>query len=541
MPQLPTHAANETSLGQWRERLRELRLPRLASDMDLRLLGGDQVAPRRLLEHALHEPAFALEVLREANARRRAGEELRGLEHGLKLLGTARAQRLMRLREAEPFDPALPAHRLCLAAMASSRLAWLYLAYWLRQSLASDEDQRLSLLSLLGVVRAKLALAAPELASEIEQRVARGERRGRVEKALLGCSVEALTAAHLQDLGFADAGQWSRALALSPRLLARGAQAVRRHPDAPLPEPLARALRQRLLGCSLAYALALETQVDWYSPRCAHLQQAAAAWLGRTPEDVLRGLQRQALFASNENVFTQGLRAPAVGLLWPPRPPRSLPKRNAMPVDAAAAPTERADQAAARQASPTAPPRHDQGSSSAASDPLDAYLQRCAQGGFADLRGLLSASLALFKMLGFTRSALFLRQPGGDRLALYFSQGLDAALAPRGLPVDAAGAGLLPWLLAQPGTAFWLQPAQLRGISGKLPEALAAWPSAGGFALASVAVNARSVGFWWVDAGDGELDAARFAAFRRAAGGFGPEFNRLLRKQREAAATAASG
>ena len=54
-------------------------------------------------------------------------------------------------------------------------------------------------------------------------------------------------------------------------------------------------------------------------------------------------------------------------------------------------------------------------------------------------------------------------------------------------------------------------------------------------------MNARSVGFWWVDAADGELDAARFGAFRRAASGFGPEFNRLLRKQREAAATAASG
>jgi hypothetical protein len=541
MPQLPPPAATEPALAQWRERLREVRLPRLAGDMDLRLLGGDQVAPRRLLEHALHEPAFALEVLREANARRRAGEELRGLEHGLKLLGTARAQRLMRLREAEPFDTALPAHRLCLAAMASTRLGWLYLAYWLRQSLASDEDQRLSLLSLLGVVRAKLTLAAPEQVAEIEQRVATGERRGRVEKALLGCSVEALTAAHLHDLGFADAEQWARALALSPRLLARSAQAVRRHPDAPLPEPLARALRQRLLGCSLAYALALETQVDWYSRRCAHLQQAAAAWLGRTHEDVLRGLQRQALFASNEKVFTQGLRAPAVGLLWPPRQPRSLPMRNAMPVDAAAAPTERADQAEARQASPSAPPRHDQAGSRAVSDPLGAYLQHCSQGGFADLRGLLSASLALFKMLGFTRSALFLRQPGGERLALYFSQGLDAALAPRGLALDATAVGLLPRLLAQPGTAFWLQPAQLRGIGGKLPEALAAWPPAGGFALASVAVNARSVGFWWVDAADGELDAARFAAFRRAAGGFGPEFNRLLRKQREAAATAASG
>ena len=128
MPQLLPPAAPEPALAQWRQRLREVQLPRLASDMDLRPLGGDQVAPRRLLEHALHEPAFALEVLREANARRRAGEELRGLEHGLKLLGTARAQRLMRLREAEPFDPALLAHRLCLAAMASTRLGWLYLA-----------------------------------------------------------------------------------------------------------------------------------------------------------------------------------------------------------------------------------------------------------------------------------------------------------------------------------------------------------------------------------------------------------------------------
>jgi hypothetical protein len=519
------------ALERWRERLRSVRIPRLASDVDVAALGGEQVAPKRLLQHARREPGFALELLRLANARLRADDLPRGVEHALKLAGQSQLRTLLRMPGAPRFDARAPGHLGCLQAMATTRLASLYLQGWLRHTLASDEDSRLAVLQVLDVVRWKLPLLEPELATEIEARVFNGERRARVESELLDCDPQLLAQLHLQDLGFAEVPAHASSLQLPPRLWAQAVFCGRRGNEETTPDPeptLALALRERLLGCSLAQQLALSTQVDWYSRRTADLVAAAATWLGRPRSQILRGLQRQAVYASGELVFTQRLRAPAVGLLWPPRPPRTMGAQAAKAGDAAHGPLSVA--ATARRPEPALP-----------EDPVARCLLRCEQQAHVDVPALLAEVLRAFRQLGLQRCALFLRQSGSARLGSYFSSGFEPALAPRGLAFEPGAVGLLPRLLAQPGNAFWLQPAMLAGIASKLPAPLAAWPMAGGFALAAVASSGHAFGFWWVDsAARGGLDADSFAAFRRLAQAFGPEFARLLKLQRAQLASRAT-
>lgn len=570
----PAPARAQLALAHWRERLRGVVLPRLCSDADAAALGGEQVAPKRLLAHAEAEPGFAVEVLRLANARLREGEPPRGLTHALKLLGQTQLKVLLRMPGAPRFDPAAPGHLACLQAMATSRLALLYLRGWLRHQLASDEDSRLAVLQVMDLWRWKLPLVEPSLAAALQARVAAGERRSRVERALLGCDPQALARAHLEDLGFAQIGAHERLLRIEPQLLARAARCGARaeaESAPPLDAALAQGLRERLQGCALALALARSTQDDWYSRRTESLVSAAACWLGRGRGPVLRGLQRQAVLASGEGVFTQGLRAPAVGLLWPARARRGPVAGSKRPASAASASntaqsargalTARAAQTAASSPglmSATAVPRMPVAATparpvaaapakaptpTAAAPPghaLEAFLQRCSHQAHADMRALMADSVRVLQAQGFGRCALFLRQAGSTRCGVYFATGFDPAQAPRGLSIEPGEHGLLPRLLSQAGAAFWLQPSMLAAIDGKLPGPLGSWPLPSGFALAAVSGAGRSFGFWWADAGvHGDLDASRFAAFRRLAQAFGPEFARLLKAQRaQAAATA---
>ncbi len=517
--------ARPRQLAALMQQLQRASLPALATDTETALALAGNVELRRLQSLAEREPGLALQILGQVNARLRPGQDLRGLQQGVHLLGSTGVQRLLRATRAVRLDLSVPGHPLCLQAMASSRLAWLYLAHWLRSSLASDEDARLSQLSLLGVARWKLPLVQPQLAAAIEARVQAGERRARVERALIGADLDTINLWHLQDLGFPEVANIAGQLRLSPKTVAQAARSVSTTEHvAELPADLKRALRERLLGCSLAYALALETQVDWYGTRTRSLLRTVSAWLGRPLSETLRGVQRQALFASGEAIFTQGLRAPAVGLLWPPRPARSLGKVVDPPASSSRSALAGGE-----------PPRVSIKTESetlqlpAAVDPLAAFLQRCAAG-HADLRSLMTDSVRLFARLGLARSALFLRQAGSERLACYFSHGFAAGEAGRDISVEVGDRSLIKLLLAQPGVAFRIAPAQLAGLGNKLPPELSAWPPPSGLLLAAVPFKDRVVGFWWADAGTQgqETDSESFSRFRRAAAAFGPAFTRLL-------------
>ncbi|SDD40140.1 hypothetical protein [Aquimonas voraii] len=512
--------------------LKQTALPCFVAETEHRLALGDAIELNRLQSLAEREPGLALSILLAANARTSAEDELRGLQQGIHRLGSGGVQRLLRGLPRQRYDRAQPGHRLSLQAMATSRLAWLFLAHWLRTALASDEDARLSMLTLLDVARWKLPLAAPALAVEIERRVQAGERRSRVERELLGADLDALNVWHLQDLGLPCAESLQRCR-WSPMLLARAARQVRGATQVPsLPAPLKIALRERGLLCGLAQVLALEAGVDWYSPRTRSLIQAAAAVSGKSAEEILRGVHRQALFASHEAMFGADAPAPAAGLLRPPRAPRALARTSA------GQPAAKSDASAVATAAPAAA-----APSPAGDDALAGFARRC-EAGHPDLRSLLADVVRLFARLGLKRCALFLRETDRSALACFFSFGFTQGQAGRDLRLPVGEPGLVRLLLAQPGVAFRIAQAQRAGVVGKLPPGLADWPPSGGMLLATIAVQGRAVGFWWADAGPEAPEASveSFARFRRVVESFGPAFTRQLEQRSPSAASAnASG
>lgn len=519
--------ARPARLAPLLDQLRNASVPRLASEADFRTVFREDVGLRQLHALAEQEPGLAVQILQQANGRMRAGDDLRGVQQGIHLLGSRGIQRLLHAQSAPPLDIAKPGHRLSLQAMATTRLAWLYLAHWLRSNLSSDEDSRLSHVTLLGLARWKLPLVQPSLATHIESRVQAGERRVRVERELLGADLDAINLWHLEDLGLQEVAALFRILPLTPQALA----SLARHAwiaATPLTVPalLKPLLRERLLGCALAHALALETQADWYSLRTSRLLRAASTWLGKPLEDTLRGLQRQALFASDEPIYTRGLRAPAVGLLWPPRHARSLARRQQPSIPGTAglgnAP---APSGSTRPATTTL----------SAGNLVAAFQRRC-ETGHADLRGLLIDTVHLFGRLGMKRCALFLRHTEQDLQACYFSHGFAAGQADRGLSFSLTPDSLITQLLSKPSTAFRIQPQQCAAVIPKLPSSLSSWPPADGFVLAAVTIRGRAVGFWWADAGLGSpLAPIDFAGFRYVVEVFTPAFTRSMASRAQAA------
>lgn len=519
---MPHTSSRPPPLRPLLEKLQQTSLPRVAAEAEHRLALAETAELKQLQSLAEREPGLRLAILLTANARTGADDTPHGLQQGIHRLGSGGVQRLLRSLPTVRYDRGQPGHLLALQAMATSRLAWLYLAHWLRTALASDEDARLASLTLLDVARWKLPLAAPALATEIERRVGSGERRARVEHELLGADLDSFNLWHLQDLGARYAEALVASCRWAPALLAQAAAAVRSDTRAPdLPPRLKGSLRERGLLCSLARALALETQLDWYSARTRHLLQAAAAIIGRPLDEVRRGVQRQALFASREALFGEDAPAPAAGLLRPPRPPRSLQRAPQATAEASSTAQMAARSAAGTQAAPA----NCQGE-------VAAFAQRC-QSGHLDLRSLFADSARMFSWLGLARCALFLRETDQEALACYFSFGFPAGHASRSLRLPTGDPGLVKLLQARPGVAFRVARAQRMGIAGKLPTALADLAPDNGMLLATVAVQERAVGFWWADSGPdrGEASAEAFADFRRAVEAFGSAFTRQLAQQ----------
>lgn len=534
-PALPPR--NPDRLESWRQRMRGVSLPALCDEATWQALVAASDDPEASHDLIALDLPLALALLVEANRSPRIAADLSGLRHVLRLYGTARTRDWLHRWNGGRLDPGQPAHRLALQAMATSRLAWLFHARWMRHALVPDAEYRLWLTALLGVARWKLPLIDPEIALEVERRVEAGEPRRRVERALLGCDVDALSTLHLLDLGFADAPLLAARARPDPRLLGRSARLARE--DAP-PEAaqaaLARRLREPLAACGLAYALALEAQADWHSRRCARLVKAAATCVGKPWSMIEYDMERAALEASRESLYTRGIMAPAARMIRSPQPD-FVPAAVAPAQDAGSAGTDTPQESTAA----STPRRPEPAPETATAAGHAAFFARCRSAGFASVAELLRASARLLAEAGLPRCALFLRMKQPERIAAYYSEGFGDPTEVRRAQFAPDAGALLARLLTDPRGAFWIQPKQLMGVRGKLPPALADWPPPGGFVLATVQANESPLGFWWADPGHGTalVDARQFAVARRMAEAFGAEFTRLIRAQRAAAAATA--
>ncbi|GIX36020.1 MAG: hypothetical protein KatS3mg126_1799 [Lysobacteraceae bacterium] len=549
------------ALAAWRQRLRQVRLP-AASDEAVwkRLLEGaeDPTAVQPLLEQDL---PLALAVLVEALRSPRFAADPGGLHHALRLLGGRALQGLLRRWANGRIDPARAEQRPLLQALADSRFACLIQLRWMRHGLVADAELRLWITALLGVARWKVALADPELVHRIEQRVAAGERRSQVERALLGFGMDELNALHLQDLGFPEMRAWAARLRLEPRHLARATRfAEDEARPRPLPPDLARTLRDPLRGCALAYGLALETRADWHAPRVVSLVRAAAVCLNRPALGVLEDLQRAALRASGEPLYTRGLVAPAARMILLPRPrrrerpaaapaPPPRPAPTASPPGAApprAAPADRPTPPPAAAAPRAAPTSARSAAPAPAVRPGEDFLGRCRAHAFASLTELLEGMAGHLAGRALPRCLMALYRPQSQRLGILFTHGFadPCRLAQPGTRLPASSPLLQPPAAPIPEASLFVQPAQVAAARQRLPVLLAERVPDCGLVLASFASNDRPAGFWWADPGPearASVDPRQLDAVREATAAFGAAFTRLLRARRDSLSGAAGG
>jgi len=504
----------------WRARLREVRLPILSGADALSILTAPEVDLQSLGRVLDADLPLALDVIAYASTQTRGSHEILGLQHALGMLGVAQVQQRLKLRLDPSFDPTRPGHSLCVQALASSRLAVQLLWSWTRRLHPTKYDEHLDWVTLLlGMARWKLPLAAPDIALQIETRVAQGERRSVVEKSLLGCSIEALNIAHLHDIGLPPDKDLQQATRLNERVIAKAWRHARHDGLAPeLPPELARPLRQRTAICMLAHLLAWSVRDDWYSLRSQRLLALASTLAGLPLDTVIAGSRGAALRVSHAPEFRNRITAPAAQLLWPPKPRRSL--RPATPVSRPYASPPGMPGTRMTRRRPAQPD----------TAVVNTFAQNCLHGRHTDLRQFIDAtSQALESGLGLARCMLFLKATGTEQLGCYFAHGFNPAFEARTLMIPAADDNLLARLFRHASGSLWIKASQVDGARQQLPSELRQYTQASGVMLAAVNLNQRPVGVVWADSGpDGHpLGEGHYDEFRHMFQHFGAEFSRL--------------
>lgn len=519
-------AGNEVP-AEWRQRLRETVLPSVADATTWQKLLDSQDDLDSLHQGIAADLPLALSVLSAACRSPAVAANLSGLHHALRMFGSQAVVKQLQRDQSERLAPDRAAHHRVLQALADSRLACLIHARWMLFAAAADAEQRFWITALLGVARWKLPLIDPELSVALDRRIAAGERRAQAERALLGVSIDQLNRVHLQDLGFTAAADLAQRMSLPPDLILASARLARedQRPLSP-PPSLARRLREPMLSCRLAYALALEAQTDWHSSRTALLLRVAATCFNRSVSSLRHDLERAALQASSETLYVRGLLAPAARMIRIAHPQR---RQRTPVVEESATPISSASAASAAPATPRlarpAPRRAD-------------FVSRCAQHDFSSADEFLNAAAQHLERQGIGRCALLLKLRNPERIGVYFAHGFTDSKAARAVQFPPDQAGLLKGLLANPLGALLILPEQLASLHGKLPPLIENWRPTGGLLLATVAVNAAPVGLWWAEpAAPHSADPQQFAAFRQMMHGFGAEFTRLLRLQSAARRT----
>ena len=534
----------------WTPKLKTVRLPHLSTPEELAALLDEEIGlddVHRLLKADL---PLGLEVMLQASADPRLRTELRSLQHGLNVLGLTRVQTMIRAWRGSPLEPERREHQRVLQAMLTSRFAAHLLHDWLPHLPGADPEYLKVISLLLGVARWKLPLAAPAEAEAIEQAVQAGQRRGKAERAVLGCTLTELNMAHLLSLGLSPEAELLQMIMPDAGRIAHAARQAWTGPAAPgITRDLARWMHQPTAYCSLAYLLAQALMDDWYGAHALTLQKALSAALAEPLDQIMRGVRRAALAASHETRYVQVWPAPILGVLAEPTRVRgerlhamavaarsaaaaSAPYRQVAP--ALAGTTGHSNQA---KAAPNAP-------ESVSIDPtlapgrsnIRALKSQLEQGKLQSLPDLARALQTVLRTgLGVER-ALLLRptRPADVQAPASSSSGLQVIMAmgyapessPRGQRISLTTEprpDLLQRLLHRPNSSIQLSAQQLQIARQQVPPELYPWLSAHGVWIGSLpAAPQQAVAVLWVDGGDQPLLTDRYEAFRALLPVLGP-------------------
>lgn len=517
----------DRGLEHWRARLLEVRLPVLSDPESAEWL-LDPASDLQTLSQVLDaDLPLAVDVILAAASQPRLRGEVQGLQHALNVLGSTRVQTVLAPRMADTLDPSDPAHRLCLQALSTSRLAVHLLWTWTRLINPTAYDEYLDWLTLmLGLARWKLPLVAPDIAAEIEARTRQGERRSVVERQLLGCGLDELNRLHLQDIGLPEDAPLNHQPRLDARLLAHAGKLAWRSGMAPeIPAWIARPLRQRTSVSMLAHLLAWSIHDGWHSGHTDRLLAVASARSNLPLDQIVSASRQAALRASRASAFAGKVSAPAAQLLWPAPPPRSL--RRASP-NAAAGSAAAPRNTTRTSAEAGGLPLHAAHEPNA--DIVEVFNQNCLHGRHADLREFITATgTTLEQGLGLARFMLFLKATNADRLGCYFAYGFRPALEARKISVAANDENLLARLFRHTSGALWVRAEQMQAGQRQLPPEIRDHALPSGLLLGAVHLKARPVGVIWADSGDAgaPLSEAHYVEFKHMIGNFGAEFSRL--------------
>jgi len=540
-------------LAAWRKRLAAVRLPLVSPPDVLQALQDPDLPSPRLLEALNRDLPLSLAVMREAQNAMPKGQRVSNLAHALGVLGLTRLYKLIDTLGKQRLDLAQPGHQHLAEALQASRLAGHLALQFAQIEAGNDGLARMGAVQAQNVAEWLLAVAAPALVEEMAQRVQDNERPAVVEMALLGCTLQQLSATVAVDIGLFEPDSATLLHALDPVLLGRAARLAWTGTNPPeIPTDLGRWLYRPSTLPSLLQMLAHELMHDWYSRRSTVLLKAIATHRRLKLDEVLAATRRAAVQASLEPHLWAFCAAPAARLLWPPKS-RLRRVRAAVPValepamPAALATAAAASPATAHKAprpAPTpeprpkpAPPVHP-GSiepGSRARVLIDLFVNDCRSGRHADLSTFFRAfKLSLSDGLGLERYALFLKMSQGEQLMCFLARGFGPGIEPRhySLPLD--GHNLVAKVFAQPNGFFMAERARVAGLRAMLPEKLRAELLASGALWGAVHVNQRSVGVLWADSGPegGDLDAVQYAGFKLLVRHFGDELTRLMRAQK---------
>ena len=503
---------SKQGLAVWRQAFAKVQLPLLSDGETREMMRSPDVSLQEIHQALLSDLSLAVDVIQVAEQIPRIAGEVQGLQHAVNVLGVARLQRIFAERESMLFDPAQSRHQACLKAMATSHFAAELVRVWQAHGDSTQTEFLVWVTLLQGLARWKLPLAAPAQYEDIEGRVREGERRAVVEAALLGCPIDSLNAALLQDAGVPEDAVLTHAVPPDSRMLAKaGTQAWVDVMAPELPLPVARWLRQRTTICVLAHLLAWSACDDWYGRRTMNLLRMVSAYRNQPLDEVIAEVHETAVEASRHPAFRGLNETPAERLFWPP-----LPKRRLLRSTASETREMLLDDTQAGPAEPNP-------------QLVETYFQSCLQGRFRDLRLFFtSTARTLERGLCLKRCLVFIKNPEGTQLRCVFAYGFHNRIEARQLAVLLGQQNLLARLVAQNG-ALRVTPAKLAAARGQLPDILKPLAPSGGMLLASLPVQGESHGAMWVDADDAGEEATdqQYQLFRHMVQHVAEAFHRL--------------
>ncbi|MDD0842950.1 HDOD domain-containing protein [Pseudomonas sp. Gutcm_11s] len=488
---MPTTKNLPRSIDAWLKQLDEVRLPIAGHHHEAirRVLLDSRRSLRDIAERMQDSPAVALAVLREAN-RNTGGlsEPAESLEMALNRLGLKRAETL--LGQMTVLDEAQIPLALCqlqlISLHASQQANGLFAG---RLARLWQEIHWGSLLFLAPLW--PLAASQPELFEAWERRVlGRGEPAGKVERELLGVSLNALCLALARHWRLPEwIVQGYRLLVEDRRLLVKALHIARDnehtlHQQQVLDEDsnLRRWLTQPGNSILLANGLALSSHHNWSCQHHLRWQRLAGLYLQTELPDLQQLIHQQAALSARQHA-QPGLWHPAEALLWPWEACRLKDLQ-----------------------APAAPKINTQ---------LDLWKQHCAQllaqpSPFANVLQLTDSACQALQAGGMQRVLVLLADRTHSRLMAQQVAGLPDAAAQ--LRLDPTQSQVLRRLLAEPGQ-LRLSPANLAQVSALLPGSLKALFNGEHLILRSLASNGRVVMLLVADQGGGDIGATPLQIF----------------------------